>query len=235
MSDAEILTYVNRARNEVQKLTMGLYPERFSRVWEIGIGVQDIEPLYDQTDTYAAVILPSPYVQVAVLSLPVDFIEMETVKIRYNLIERTEISEARRLTLYEFNQTNMHTFNYPTFASPIYTVERRGNDYMLYLSPSLSGTELEISQMVAEIWYIAAVMDMQNMAGSGIEDTDTQIPVEFQTLVLSFAELYILTRINPQYVPLVVRGEIERLTKMLKVHYQIETDLKYSLLPSKEA
>lgn len=235
MSDAEILTYVNRARNEVQKMTLGLYPERYSRVWTIGVGAQDIEPNYNQTDTYAAIANPSRYVQVAVLSLPGDFIEAEVIKMRYTFGARLEITEAREVTLKEFHQANMHSYNYPNITSPIYTVERRGNQYFLYISPSFSGTDLDIYNMDVEIWYTAAVMDLENQAGLGIEDTDTQIPIEFQTVVLKLTEVYILGRINPAVLPGIIVGELDRMKKMLQIHYQIDTDLQYMLLPSKEA
>lgn len=234
MSDAEILTYVNRARNQVQKLTMGLFPERYSRVWDIGIGAQDVEPLYNQTNTYAALTSPSPYVRIARLTLPADFIEMEVCKIRYNLLARVEVSEARPVTMTELYKACMHSFNYPNFTSPLYTVERVGNQYILYLAPALNSTELDLFQMSAEIWYVAAVMDLQNLAGAGVEDTDWQIPIEFQSLVMDFAELFILTRIIPESLPSMVTMEIKRLSELLKINYSIETDLQYSLLPSKE-
>lgn len=234
MSDAEILTYANRARNQVQKLTMGLFPERYSRVWDIGIGVQDIESLYDQTNTYAAVTSPSSYVQVARIVLPNDFISMEVCKIRYDLLRRVEVSEARPVTMSELYKACMHSFNYPNFTSPVYTVERVGGQYVLYLAPSISGTTLDLYQMSAEIWYVAAVMDLQNLAGSGVEDVDTQIPIEFQPLVMDFAELYILMRIIPEALPQMVTMEIKRLSELLKINYSIETDLQYTLLPSKE-
>jgi hypothetical protein len=235
MSDAEILTYINRARNQVQKVTMGLYPERYSRVWMLGIGALDIEPNYDQTNTYGALGTPSNYVQVAVVPLPADFIDMEVVKARWQIGGRLEVSEARRVTLSELHSTCMHAFNYPTMSAPLYAVDRVGTGYMLYIAPSLTGVDLDLYDMSVELWYIAAVMDMQNFAGTGLEDTDVQIPIEFQPLVLMFAELYVMSRVAPDVMPNLVVAEIKRLTEMLGVHYQIDKNVREVLLPSKEA
>lgn len=237
LGDSQILSYVNRARKDVQKLTMTLMPERYSRIIRIGIDSTKIKYEYSQDNTYA-----NRNVTVFELELPEEFIDMTTVILDWQETA-TQIkyrSESRRVDKRELFSVGKHSWNVPTHMRPIYTVERDlyrqglepSNEWKLYISGlDIAGgqTLLDISNYVfAEVWYVAALRDLED------EDIERVIPASVEELVVYYTMLYCLRHIQELYAYSTIKAEVKAIEDNLSVSYEQKKAKETILLPSKE-
>jgi len=235
LSDTLVLTLVNRARRQVQKATIGLYPERYGRIWIRPIFAADLFPLYNQSNPYSTTPL-----QVLRVQLPVDILQVEVCILSYWDDEQpTYRNECRYQTKWEMFNAHMNAFAVPTKDTPLYNYERDLSVtpplYFLYVSGIEDGVAQTIIDTYAnrqlEIWYTAALPDLENLP---LIEADTVIPAHLQELVILYASLFAMQMAEPTASLTAVIAEIQRIEAMAKDLFTVEMDVSPSLLPSKE-
>lgn len=237
LGDSQVLSYVNRSRRQVQKLTMSLSPERYSRIVRIGIDGTMIKQEYDQSNTYAG-----KRVTIFEITLPDEFIDTTTLILEWwdsatNIKYR---SEARRVDKRELFSVGKHSWNVPTHMRPIYTLERdlykQGMESLNKWKAYLSGLDISNGQtlldtsdyVLAEIWYVAALRDLED------EDAERVIPADVEELVVYYTMMYCLRHIQNIYAYASIKSEIKTMEEEISESYEQKKIKETILLPSKE-
>lgn len=190
LNDGVILAFINQARREVQRLTLGIYPERYGR-----IGVKSFDLDYRILDTAVDWSTGEP-IYVHALPLPADFIDIYSAIVRLHVELssstpelparwQTEIYnfEARESSKREVFGIGSQSFAMPSIDNPIFyldakdrddmqTITRRNAAPMAFFSglwvTSLSGVRrpvfefAEIKKVEVELWYLAAVRTLED-------------------------------------------------------------------------
>lgn len=233
--DAIILTAINRARRSVQKSSLGLYPERYARIIGLPINLGDVYNVYAQPNAYSNLSLNIIWKQI-----PDDIINIETVLLRYQANDGapTYRSEARPVTKWELFSANMNAFSVPTKEMPIYAVERdlNTNTYFIYFAgiEDNGGLIFDSNTALLEIWYVASLLDIEDVNSIGNDDTDSVIPGFLQELVIYYAIQYLLQTTDITESLNSIIDEIKRMEDLVKSRYEVNTDIKEYLLPSKQ-
>ena len=255
--DPLILTYVNDARREVQKMTMALYPDSYGKIARIKLtdntGTPTKDNLSDQTETYIEADKPS---NVYVATLPDDFIEAyvailewipDTGQTDEGVTFRREMRWANKREIFN---TQLNSWNGATIWNPVYSVDRQMNilagvrtdatlPYIIYIHGldidatttlfTIAATDIGgYKEVTAEVWYIAALPAIE------MADDDTIIPPNFEEYVIYWSMLYCLQNINDMMAKDSVEAELSLLKKNLQELYEMKKTKKDLLIPSKE-
>lgn len=238
MDDPQILTYINMARRQIQRLTMGLFPERYGQKVTINlITGSTLEVDWAMASNY--INMPA---NVWSASLPTDFITPVLVILHWvNTVSGvTYRSEARQMTKTEMFNIQQSAWDSPNIWDPVYTIDRdmilsQGGDvYKIYISGlELGNTTLQtlfdISTTVnLEVWYVGAIMNLDWL------DTELTIPPDFEELVIYYAMTYCLLNMNDNQAIVLVEAERDNLEKMLQQNYELDKLKKVVFIPSKE-
>lgn len=251
--DPTILTIVNKQRRDTQKTLIGLYPECFGKIIRLDTFTLDTSlPKPNQTsgntvDIYRA-------------SLPVDFIDSVVVILRYTLtgdIEElgrtftgeTYDYECRRVHKRELFGVQAQSWNMPTYIAPVYAVEKKLVDLsnvvnvnpILYIGGLNVGSASNLTDLadslVAEVWYIAALPDLEvvpSLAPGTVPDQELALPMEFEPLVIYGTMVSLMQKMNAQQASPSVMQEIQALQAVMQDIYSTSKLQAGPLLPSKE-
>lgn len=227
MNDSELIMYINQARQDVQRLTIGSHRERYGKSTFVTAGV--VDPVYS---------IQRPYGQSQALvyacRLPTEFIEMWAVTYQVGELQRTE---ARRYDMRELYTIGMHNWNMPTPLRPIYSVlDNYANNLpdstMLFSIGQALNEEASI-----QIWYTAAVqgLDLYDAGFNYGADNDISIPTELDELVVLYAMRTVMQRIEAPAAAAAIQSQIGMHEQAIVASYQTEKLKVTSLLPSQGA
>jgi hypothetical protein len=230
LNDDLLLTYVNQARTDTQRLTMRLYPERYGDLFittitpntaiELNIG-------YNRISNSTVFSIP----------LPTDFIDIYECIFYWNL-ERQRYVQGRKVIKQELFTVLSHNWLNAQIESPIYCVENK----TLYItgfdrqktSVADTGTLLyllETPYINLNIYYLKALDDLEKYV-AGAPDIDTTIPETFQNIVVDIATIYALETMETPRESLEIM--LKSKLKDIGINYDTTQLKKSILLPTKE-
>ena len=256
-----ILTFLNRARRDVQKGTMSLFPERYGKITEIAItsGMAQSSGVVKDINGRAYTIFEVP--------CPNDFIDPWVVILRYKVngtvpgasVAWTNAifnSECRRVSQREIYGVQTQQWNKPTIQNPVYSVESKNVDQMTtnthnYPYLYICGLDMDkdktifhadyssiITDVKLELWYVAALPDIEDtptdLIGS-VPDDEITIPPDFDELVIYNTLMYCLQKVNAGAAYDLVSAERQSINQILEQAYADTKNKMSSLLPSKES
>lgn len=244
LDDPLIATYINRARREVQRMSIAIMPERYGKVQTAFI----LPTYYEQAElltTYSGTAA-----RMLKIGLNDEFIEPVVVILQYTMSTGqsnagvTFRSEARRMTKQEMYSIQKHAWNSPVDGRPVYSVERpldgTNQSWVLYLSGldlSDGNTLFDVAEaLVLEVWYVSALNDLEfyNPTVASNTDEEQTIPPELEELVVYYAMAYCLRNINMAQAFPSVEADIRMFEDTLKLNYQVDKIQNSIMLPSKE-
>lgn len=236
-SRADLLTYINRARREVQRITKALYPERYGSITTLTL----TNTMYQRGTIDNA--YQGKRLDVIEAALPDDFIDPWVVILMWvNSDGVTYRREARQYTKTEMSNINKIAWNVPSIWQPVYHVEFRRNagamEKVIYLASLNIGTTMTLFDISGgvqlEVWYIAALSDLEEYDIAGNTDTDTVIRGDLEELVIYYAMLYYLQQSREITKAQSVKAEIDAMQALLVQSYEGMKAQEEILLPSKE-
>jgi hypothetical protein len=222
LNDPFVLTCINRARHEVQKNTLTLYPERYGKILNLATFAND---------AYSEINLPASNKVVGVIyyTLPDDFIEPYVVLLKWG----GNVSEARQVAKRELFNVGKNAWNYPTSGRPVCATERYNNagvwEWRLYVSDVSA-----IANYSVDLWYVAAIDEIENADVADLDDTEVTIPPNIEELVLLYSMLYCLENINIEWAYQSIGAEIKIAESVISQDYMLKEVLQEQKLPSKE-
>ena len=239
-SDMQILTYINNARHEVEKIFLPMYPEHFAKVYRIPLDVTMFYPRYDHPNTYSGI-----PVKILETTLPAEVIDITVAILEWRKTSDQVLyrSEARQVTKYELSSVSGHTWNIPTLMTPIYALDkyvvREGvNDayltklYLAGIDTTLTTSLFDVSDFVRlELWCTIALPYIESI---DIDDIDTAMPLEGMELTITLAILRLLADLHEQEAVTILQAEYQRSLTQIKDNYATWTTIVPSLYPSKE-
>lgn len=216
MNTPTLLTYINRARQRVQKITMPLYPERYGKISRVATsgGIDSNGFLITQ--------------------LPVDFIDAYVVICEWQSDNVTYRAEARYTDAREIANVAIHSWNLPSEWTPSYTISRLIDTtpyaYRCQMSLGPNGQAFldRVSDVIIEVAYTSALEDLE------LSDVERTIPVNVEELVIYYAMLLSLQRSQEEVAIQSVQAELDLLMKLFRTTYDVEKAKEIVLLPSKE-
>lgn len=228
LNDPMILSFINKGRQNVQRMTMDLMPERWGKIYipASPILATDIDASLAIVQGYGGVVN-----QIHTMNLPTDFLAPYTVFLTYTKDGVLYRSEARRMQRQEMYDANRNAWTVATPENPIYTVDRPTTTNRLLISGLITNNVslFNIATNVKpEVWYLAAIDSLDRA------DTDAVIPYEFEELVILYAMLYCLQTVNDMMMKDSIQGEINTLETNYKTRYAVQLTRQSTLLPSKE-
>lgn len=234
LSDPEILTYVNTARHEVQRLSHRLYPEWYGR--RLRYSAPDSFDVNSESQS----IYGGLNVQVDVYTLPEDFIDAYHVEVRYTAIfnadnESVE-AEARYMTKQEMYNVQSHAWNTPSMNRPAYTIVTNSTTRRKELHLALPNSVWTTGTVRVTVWYTAVLEYLDdNVALVGGDDREDTIPIWLDEMVVSYATGYALLQMKEMDLYKANMAELQSLKNLYISNYDIEKTKETVLLPSKEA
>lgn len=243
LNDPLILSYVNKARREVQRATLDIIPERYGEVYNVNL----LQVLYDQGEvinTYSG-----RDIRVITLALPDDIIDVYTALLYYKMDassawapDVTYKAEARRMTKTEMYNVLMHSWNTPSIYRPVYAVERSVVNGVYGYWMFISGFDVEAgvtlwdiaNSIRSEIWYIKALDDLETYNAAGGVDNEPVIPADIEEVVVYYAMLYCLQNIKEIDSVQSVAADLEQLISVISQNYTLTEQRQLQMLPSKE-
>jgi hypothetical protein len=247
LSDAKILTYINQARREVQRMTIGLYPERYSKVLFLYIEKELYDPTLQLSSTYHG----RP-IKVYRVALPDFFLDSSVAILTYmNSNGNTIRVQARRMTKKEMFSVQMTSWNYPSISSPAYSIEYKmldmanpsGTGKWLYIA-GLETSETETifdkgyTRVGIEVWCTTVLDDLElgimAINQSIASDSEYVIPVDMEELVINHAIMYCMQNETPQLDRDSIKAYIDSQYMILESNTKIIEEKTISLLPSQE-
>jgi hypothetical protein len=233
--DMLLLTYLNRARRQVQLITYKLMPERYGDIAVIEINTSNYQLHSEIRSNFASI-----PIRVYQLPLPNNLIDITTC-IFYSQDRRDDSifrAEARETTKEELFNSTRSSFSTPTIHNPIYTWERNHDPNLTFgdeVNPCfykllITGFDYYINSTQTswlvnhignvELYYIYGLDELD------LEDTDYNIPTIYEEVVIYYAMLYCL---QVGDVKDSIKLEIQNMLGLIKENY--ETNI---LLPSQE-
>lgn len=249
LNDQKVLTYVNKARRDVQKSTMGLMQERYGKIWREQL-TENFDANIDVMASYAG----GRRCRVQTVDLPVDFIDVVVTILEWRRETVTYRSEARRMVKKEMYNIQMNAWNMPSMWRPVYILERLkkyerdstniGNHINILGLDIDNGRSLfdvaDSGTIYLESWYIAALDDLENyilpstLAANYHGDTEYTVPPDVEELVIYHTMMSCLKDIKEYAAAQILAGEIRTLEGMVAEHYAVTKEKEGTLLPSKE-
>ncbi len=243
-SDMDILTYINKARHEIQRQILSILPYRFSRISEYTITPVHLEPRYKLNDPYNRIT-----VDVFVIPIPDDVIDIEVLYLIYKFLPdfgnpNVEWRRAvRKLAKYEFFSGQMHSWNFSSVIKPTFSLEKVWSDNNIKISKNnnrilLTGLNtspnfnlLSICQYVKlESWETVVLPYIENI----YQDDEDSLPLEFCESVVLYAVYQCLIAMGNKNEAQAVMMTIQQMIERTKALYDFETIQKPIWLPSKE-
>lgn len=238
-NDPLLLTYINKARRQVQDMTLSLFPERYGKILRTTIAATP-----DANTSIESSYIGYP-ISTYKISLPDDLIDIFEFLISYvdTATGVTYRQQARRLTKQEYWNVMMNAFNAPTPDRPIYALESTiapvGKSALIsglnWEENGVNKTIWDIAGSVeAEIWYTAVLNDLELYDENMLTDVETTIPPDVEELVIYYAVFYFLQTVTRGVALNSIKKEIDMLLNMLKLNYTVKQKKAVEMLPSKE-
>jgi len=207
-SDQLIMTYLNKARKQVQDMTLPLFPERYAKILRITTVNQGPELNLSPAVSYSG----SP-MYVYRVALPDDFIDAYEVIVMWKdaTTDVTYRQQCRRVPKSEYWNVQMNAFAVPTPDRPIYTLEQAHNP----ISKSILVSGLNWldendanhtlyqdawgNQVHFEIWYTAVLHAIELYDETQTVETEVTLPPDVDELVINYTIQYILQNTEKTY------------------------------------
>lgn len=241
-NDQLLMNYINRARRQVQGMTLDLFPERYAKIARFAL-----PNVVDANSTILNSYAQEP-INAYRLLLPDDLIDTFEVLIEWiDLVTGvTYRQQCRRLTKQEYWNVQMSAWSVPTIDRPTYTIEETiapvkslllsGLNYMNGLVNTTLWDVATPAGVMVELWYTAIVPDIEYWDNQLLPQTDTEmsIPPDVDELITYYAMQYFLQNTTKVYAQQSVQAEIDLLFQMIRVNYETKQLKGAELLPSKE-
>jgi hypothetical protein len=225
LDDGTVLTFINRARQEIQMTYGGLYPEFNGRV-----GV--ISPVGGYAPAGYDVSVGGRLVYKA--QLPLNCTDVKCLITKNGDFRH----EARRVDFREYYGVQSQSWNPPRTWSPIYAVRLDS----VQSNATYAGPELYICGIAAgsllEVWYTAIVDFLElfpNDDPNNPADEDDFIPWQFQELVIYNAMLDCMQKIDAANMNESMKAEQKILEQVVQDLYKTTKMKGGSMLPSRQA
>lgn len=222
-SDPEILSYINRARRDAQRLTIGRYPERYSVILNV-------------TLTEDAGLYPGRYYAV----LPDGIMDIVGVYLNYTDINTTAAvsSRARQSSYRELSSILTHSWNAPSIKEPAYLMQRSPitdeNNLYLFIGDLTLDINDYATGVSVEIWATVAIGEIEDYDIAGADDTEVIVPTMFEELVILLALKTCIEKTHDQAAIGGVMVEINDYAGLFDLTEYFKMESQTILLPSKE-
>ena len=236
INDAEILTYVNRARRAVQMLTLPIYEQRFGAFVQIPIAT-----ITADTTSSAPVNYFGRATNIYRVPLGVPVIDIISAYISWTDTNNTIVRrETRRIAKKEMHSINYHSWNLPSIDRPVYALETKQAEatpgqfagdtiYLGGLEDTLTTTILTQANPMFEMWYTAPLADFQAW-----NEVEPVLSPDLEELAIIQTMLYCLS--NFQYIAQkqVVQADFELFKNIALSNYDMMKNKPIQVLPSEE-
>jgi len=229
-----ILTYINKARQSVQKLLLPVYPERFASVITLPISSGNLN-----TDLSLTSIQTGGYTDINVhtfqLAPPIiDIYEVSATWTSF-IHNGTWSVRAREFSHKEMFATLSHSWNFAGMEELGYVYEMVDAIPFIHIADlSQAISDNTNNDVVVNIYATVAISDLEDVNAAGISDVETVIPSFVEELVIYEALLMCLELLNQKTVYDIVSQEKQIIEKALITNYVVKQQRKEVLLPSKE-
>lgn len=238
LDDMTLATYVNRARQQVQRFVMPITPDRYGKRKTFTIDGTTSE----DNDYKVSIGYSNKTVDYWRFPLPDDYIDAEVCILEWEIDEVIYRSEARQATKFELFNNSVNAFNVPSNHRPVYTTENllahSNLGYPLtwsgkhfYISPgNITDLIAKATNIKVELWYKHSIYDLDYW----LNDNDQVTPYYLDELVINFACQLCLRNISDERSIDSVEAESGILKKMIQELYTVQTDVAEQFMPSKE-
>jgi hypothetical protein len=230
LNDELLLTYINQARADVERLTMRLYPERYGDIWNTYI-----TPLTTTKSNIGNNRKSNS--TVFIIPLTTDFIDIYECIFYWNIGSISYQAQGRKVIKQEFYSILSNSFLNGQVQSPIYCEEVLNGVKNLYVTgfDIQNGTLLDRmpegnETINVEIYYLKAINDM-DLYVTGAADVEYYIPDMFLNMVTDIAAIYALNT-NPIKESLEVM--IQSKMKDIGIDYETSKLKAQELLPTQQ-
>lgn len=218
LDDITLIGFINKARREIQRLSVGMFPERYGK-----IAILEFDQSLRFPDVYTDPSLKGSS-QIYAAKLPEGTMDVVTASVRFtfttggqNIPPRWKDGDvynmqARRTTKQEVFGIVSQSFGRPNIDNPIYCIETKTNDerqitsfnegdtliYVagLYFTNTLgeikSLFEL-VDPVLLDVWYISALNDLEDLPAYDYTancDIEYRIPPQFDEFIIYEVLLY---------------------------------------------
>ena len=232
LNDALILSYLNKARRDVQIATMSIMPERYGRrdVIQLSLG----NNTFPDPDTMQHLYHPTMPIDVYRFRIPADYIEIVSLVLSgYELGRR----EARKLVKPELHNIKTHGFNLPVWDRPIYVHEFKQQDYFAnvdnwcYIAGVRKGQSLifDIDLIAVEIWAIVALADFDMKT-----EQEPVLSPDLEEYAIKQAMLYCTHDVEHVALYQSLKAQTEQYGETIMQNYTMMIDEPIQQLPSEE-
>lgn len=227
-SDPELMSYVNRARRDVQKATIGRFPERFSRISDLAIVENPTQ-------------FPARYYCV----LPDDLMDVYGVYLNYTSTEATPAivsSRLRESSQREVSTIMGHTWNKPSMKAPVFVLQKDNildpdtyiNLLYLYIGDVTTDLSTYATNPTVEVWYTLAIGEIEDFNILGQDDEERVIPTMFKEMVILTALKICMERVYNASGLQSVMMDIDNFISIFDMKEIFGFESETILLPSKE-
>jgi len=228
-NDALLLTYVNKARKEVQKFTIELQNYRYGRISRIAVSVTPY-PLYTLNNNYLGLTI-----NLFAVVLPIDFIKEYLVTVDIQGVSGLlNTSICRYTTLSELSKIQYNAFNFPNMMNPIYTIINDNNQNILLIGGIDGGTATIDTPHIAEIWHTVVIKDLEFRDINALEEPELVLGPDVEELVILYTMSMILSHTGSPSDYQILSNEIKLMESYIMQNYAESKAVSDLLLASYE-
>ena len=233
ISDPELMTFINLARHEVQRLTHDIRPEWYGKVLEV-----NVSETFDDSSTVLAT-YSNLEIKAATESLPSDLIDVYAVVCTYadilDDLNNPIIAEARYANKEEFYSTQMHAWTVPSIERPLYTIETNRGTGTKEISLALPTTVWDNTTVDLKIYYTAVVPYLEELnTGTGTQDEENTIPIWCDEMIVKHATYYALKQTEDETLAKILKADIDLAKALYLTNNEIKLLNWNVMIPSKE-
>jgi len=224
-NDALLLTYINKARKEVQKFTIELQNFRYGRITRLPVSVLPWLPYTLNANYLGQTINLYP------VALPIDFIKEYLVTV--DIIDNGNLLNTaicRYTTLSELTKIQYNAFNFPSRMNPVYTIINDNNQDILLIG----GIDVGSGAHIAEIWHTVVIKDLEFRDVLGFEEPELVIGPDTEELVVLYAMSMVLSHVGAPSDYQILSNEIKLMESYIMQNYAESKAVSDLLLASYE-
>lgn len=220
LNEPLMLTYINKGRQQAQRLTIAYMPERYSR--------RSVFPIENQPMAqYNTRAYDGQLVSLYPVVLPDDFLDSYRVILQYTLNNVERLVECRRYTMDEIYNTNILAINPPKIFTPIYTVVANNdiNYRLLIAGLDLSSNnnifaDENYSDVMCEVWYTVAINELEGRNSNNQIDNELTLPIHIEELAINYAMLHCLRHVKHEEGIQLLIQEVQLLESMFMQNFE---------------
>ena len=233
ISDPLLMTYVNRARHQVQRVYEKLYPEAFGEIYSANL-------IKLKTETRSRVMNGDKPINFYELPLPEDFNDCYVVLLNWEMDYESKKVELTRINREEINTVCKNKWQMPTTQKPDYIIDTQfSEDYpngkilICGIDYDSTTTLFERTKKVNNLntpitmtmYYTKAMDDINyERTVTGTIEEENVIPKNMEEDVISYAMLYCLEATEDSLAKDSIGIEIQNIESQLKMNYEIRKE-----------